>query len=44
MLGGIDGVSPATNLTFSNVKAGSYLPICVSRIASSTTCTGVLLF
>ncbi len=38
------GTTPATNITFANVKAGTILPICVSKIYDTgTTVSGVVL-
>lgn len=42
MLGGIDGKTAATNVTFV-VKAGQFYPYCITKVYNTTTATGQVL-
>lgn len=42
---GMDGATGATAITFASVKAGTILPIRISKVYDAgTTCSGVILF
>lgn len=43
--GGVDGRTTSTNITFSNVKGGTWLPIAITKIYNTgTTVSGVILY
>jgi hypothetical protein len=45
MYGGIDGITPASNIVFVGVKGGTILPIAITKIYDTgTTVSGVVLF